>query len=91
MVIKNKAAENKAAEKPTGRSAAANGLRDITERANEKNNRQQVPVVKTFVPAEQQSTFARDIDAPDRGNVQAVTEYVRDVYTFLRRDEVRVL
>jgi len=88
---KPKSDENLVTDKPTGRSASE-GLRDITGRTNEKANRQQPNVVKASIPAEQQTTQPpRDIDAADKGNVQAVTEYVRDIYTFLRRDEEKYM
>lgn len=88
---KAKSDENSAMDKSSGRSAALNGLRDITDRTNEKANRQHATTLKGSVSTEQLTTLLqapRDIDAKDAGDVQAVTEYVRDIYDFLREDEV---
>eukprot|EP00658_Telonema_sp_P-2_P022359 TRINITY_DN18936_c0_g1_i19.p1 TRINITY_DN18936_c0_g1~~TRINITY_DN18936_c0_g1_i19.p1 ORF type:complete len:347 (+),score=111.51 TRINITY_DN18936_c0_g1_i19:40-1080(+) len=82
--------ENKAALGNSGRSAALAGLRDITEKANRRSS----SGAKAEMPAEQQTTVilpVKDIDAADTKNVQAVTEYVRDIYAFLRRDEVKYM
>jgi hypothetical protein len=69
------------------RVAPASRLGDITKSMNEQANRQQT----TVKVAAQTSTHLKDIDARDKKNVQHCTEYVEDIYNFLRSDETKYM
>jgi len=86
-VEKSVSSENVAVANATAqRRAPAARLGDITKEMNEQANRQHATAKKVTT-----ARPTRNIDAADMKNVQHCTEYVNDIYKFLRADETKYM